>query len=239
MGMLTEQRQTHSVRQSDSSNRTLTSLAEVQKDLLDARRDLLRWKIIARQREERLKEIEESLPRSYLMVARIARELRRRWKLFLLLAIAALISLPFWPLALIVACFPAGRRLLWSLIAKVGPLRRLSTDIQGGILWAKSQIRKTPARNDASRITPLIYHRPDRAGQSADNASDEHLRWLALQQLSPQRRLLLQRFGLSRADLINQDEMPQVLSLSRSEVSLLNVVAVSRATSGVNHGKHP
>lgn len=237
--MLPEQRQTHTAWQDDASYRPLTSLAEAQKDLLDTRRELLRWKIIARQREERLNEIENTLPRRYLMVARIVRELRRRWKLFLLLAIAGLVSLPFWPLAIIVVLFPAGRRLFWALIAKVGPLRRLASDIQGGILWARSQIGKTPARKAAGRITPLIYRRPDSVGQPAGNASDEHIRWLALQQLSPQKRTLLQGFGISRADLINQDEMPELLSLSRSEASLLNVVAVSRATAGVNQGGHP
>lgn len=235
--MLTEKGQQQTVWQENSNDHSLTSIAEVQKDLLDARRELLRWKILARQREERIREIEDSLPRRYLMVARILRELRRRWKAFLLLGIAALISLPFWPLVLLLLPFSAGRRLLWSLIARIGPLRRLSTDIRGGLLWAKLQLGKTPSHNEATRITPLIYRRPSDAGRLVENASDDQTRWRALQQLCPQRRLLLQSFGLTRADLISQDEMPELLSLSRSETSLLNIIAVERAGSSVNQGR--
>ena len=236
--MLTERGQQQTGWQKDSNDYSLTSIAEVQKDLLDARRELLRWKILARQREERIREIEDSLPRRYLMVARILRELRRRWKAFLLLGIAALISLPFWPLVLLALPFSAGRRLLWSLVARIEPLRRLSTDIRGGLLWAKLQIRKTPSHNEATRITPLIYRRPSDAGRLAETVSDDQTRWRALQQLCPQRRLLLQRFGLTQADLISHEEMPELLSLSRSEISLLNIIAVARSRSGVNQGKH-
>lgn len=236
--MSLEQSQQQSVWHAEPHLHSQASLVEVQKDLLDARRELLRWKVLASQREERLKEMENSLSWRYAVVTRILRELLRRWKLLLLLALVALVSLPLWPVLILVAILPAGRRLIWSLSAKVAPLRRFLIDVRGGFLWISRLSGRPASRGEVSKITPLIYQRPEDEESPGDSASEEQIRWRVLQQLCPQRRLLLRKFNLTRTELVRDDEMPELLSLSRSELSLLNMIAIERGAKGVSQGRY-
>ncbi len=214
------EQQHQTARQDTKSDPSITALEVMQKDLLDARRELLRWKMLANQHQERLKEIESSASWRYSAAIRLLPPLRRRWKALLLGAIVALLLLPLSPVIVVALLLPAGRGLLWSLLARVRPLRDLLADI-----GARLRRTNAPSRGEANQVSPLIYQRPsDDKGRFTEPASDDQRRWHLLQQLSPQRRLLLQRFGLTRAALISDYEMPELLSLSRSEISVLNVI---------------
>lgn len=195
-------------------------LEAAQNESVQLRREVLRWKMLARQHEGQLKEIESSVSWRIFGILRILPELRYRWKLLLLVGILALVSLPFWPLLAILMFFPSGRDLIWRALWKIRPLQDLM-----GFVRHKFLSRIGSSRDDVSEITPLIYHRPTDVEPPAPGVTGEHQCRLLLQQLCPQRRLLLQGYGLTRNTLIRDDETPELLSLSRTEMSILRVSA--------------
>lgn len=206
--------------QDAASSGLQTQLEIAQKEGVQLRREVLRLKMLARQHEDRLKEIESSVSWRICGIIRILPELRPRWKLLLLVGALALVSLPFWPLLAILMCFDVGRDLVWRALWKVRPLRGLM-----GFLRRKYLSRMGALQGEVSKITPLIYHRPADAESPATGVTSERLCWHLLQQLCPQRRFLLQGYSLTRNALIGDDETPDLLSLSRTEMSLLRISA--------------
>jgi hypothetical protein len=221
-----------------SSSDLHESLERAESESVQLRREVLRWKMLARQHESRLKEIEASTTWRLLGVLRILPELKHRWKLLLLVAIVALVSLPFWPLLVILVCFAGGRHLVWQMLWKITPLRDLMGFVRQRLL---DHLGGT--NNDGDEIKPLIYHRPvaDDAGAAGAASSalnpaisektSERRHWMLLQQLCPQRRLLLQGFGLTRNALLRDEEAPELLSLSHGEISLLRISSASLRSS--------
>jgi len=197
-------------------------LEKAHNECVQLRREVLRWKMLAGQHEGRLKEIESSVSWQILGVIRILPELRHRWKLLLLVAILACVSLPLWPLLAIFMCFASGRDLIWRVLWKIRPLRDLM-----GFVRQKLLSPIGGSRGEVSEFIPLIYHRPTGVEAPAFEITNERLCWLLLQQLCPQRRILLQPYGLTRNTLIRDDETPGLLSLSRTETSLLRISAGS------------
>jgi hypothetical protein len=204
-----------------------TQLEKAQSEGVQLRREVLRWKMLARQHEDRLKEIESSVSWRIFGVMRILPELRHRWKLLLLVGILACVSLPFWPLLAILMCFTPGRDLIWRVLWKIRPLHDLMGFVRQKILSGIGG-----SHGEVSEITPLIYHRPTDVESPATGMTNERLRWLLLQQLCPQRRILLQGYGLTRNTLIRDDETPDLLSLSRTEMSVLRISAGSHPAIG-------
>lgn len=213
----------------ESSSELQTQLQHAQDEGVQLRREVLRWKMLARQHEERLKEIESSVSWRIFGILRILPELRYRWKLLLLVGILACLSLPFWPLLAILMFFTPGRDLIWRMLWKIAPLRDLMGFVRQKIL---NHIGNS--RGEVSNITPLIYHRPTDVESPSTGMTNERLCWHLLQQLSPQRRMLLQDYGLTQNTLIRDDEASDLLSLSRTEMSILRISAGTHpaATSG-------
>ena len=116
--------------------------------------------------------------------------------------------------------FSAGRDLIWRVLWKIGPLQDLM-----GFVRHKFLSRIGASHDDVSEITPLIYRRPTDVEPPATGVTGERQCRLLLQQLCPQRRLLLQGYGLTRNTLIRDDETPELLSLSRTEMSILRISA--------------
>ena len=223
-----------------ASPELLAKMEQAQNESIQLRREVLRWKILAKQHESKIKEMESSVTWKMLGIVRILPELKHRWKLLLLVAILALVSAPLWPLLLILICFTAGRDLIWRVLWRIKPLRDLMGFIRQRLL---DHLGSAPG--EARGITPLIYHRPKdvelvntatNTGPTAKITS-ERRHWLLLQQLCPQRRFLLQDFGLTRNALVQDEEAPQLLSLSRAELSLLRISCASRPTSGTGSAR--
>lgn len=202
-------------------------LEKAQSEGVELRREVLRWKMLARQHEGQLKEIESSVSWRVFGIIRILPELRYRWKLLLLVGVLACVSLPFWPLLAILMFFASGRDLIWRMLWKIPPLQDLM-----GFVRQKFLSRIGASRGDVREITPLIYRRSTDAEPPATGMTSERRCWLLLQQLCPQRRLLLQGYGLTRNTLFRDDEIPDLLSLSRTEMSILRISAGIRPTTG-------
>lgn len=179
------------------------------------------------QHEDRLKEIESSVYWRILGIIRILPELRHRWKLLLLVGILACVSLPFWPLLAILMCFAFGRDLIWRVLWKIRPLHDLMAFVRQNIL-----ARLGSSRGDSSEIAASIYHRPTQVESPATGMTNERLRWHLLQQACHQRRVLLQGYGLTRNTLISDDETPDLLSLSYTEICMLRISAESHSATG-------
>jgi len=211
--------------QDTTSSGLLTQLEAAQNEGVQLRREVVRWKLLARQHEERLKDIEASVAWRILGVVRILPELRHRWKLLLLVGLLACISLPFWPLLAVLMCFASGRDLIWRVLWKIQPLQDLM-----GFIRQKILRHIGGPRGEVSDLTPLIYHRPTGVESPATGMTKERANWLLLQQLSPQQRILLQGYGLTKNALITDDETPDLLSLSRTEMSLLKISTGSYLT---------
>ncbi len=197
-------------------------LEKAQSDGVQLRREVLRWKMLARQHERRLKEIESSVTWRILGIVRILPELRYRWKLLLVVAVLTLVSLPFWPLLAILLCFTTGRDLIVRMLWKIQPLNGLMAFVRQKFL------DRTGSRSEVSEITPIVYKRPTGVDSPAPGMTKERLYWLLLQQLCPKRRILLQDSGLTRSPLIRDDETPDLLSLSSAEISVLRITTWSR-----------
>jgi len=78
-------------------------------------------------------------------------------------------------------------------------------------------------RGEVSDLTPLIYRRPTGVESLTEGTTKERANWLLLQQLSPQQRILLQGYDVTKNALIRDDETPDLLSLSRTEMSVLKI----------------
>lgn len=204
-----------------------TQLKIAQSEGVQLRREVLRWKMLARQHEGQLKEIESSVSWRIFGIIRILPELRHRWKLLLLVGLTACVSLPFWPLLAILMFFAFGRDLIWRVLWRIPALQDLM-----GFVRQKFLSRMGASRGDVGEITPVIYHRPTDAESPAKGVTSERLCWLLLQQLCPQRRVLLQGYGLTRNALIRDDEIPDLLSLNRTEMSILRISAGCHPASG-------
>jgi hypothetical protein len=186
-------------------------------ELLCARREMLRWKAIANQNEEYLTQIKMNSPWLHALI-RLIPEMKQHRNRLLLLAIAGLVSLPLWPAILIIVIFPKGRKLLWSLTAKVGSLNELLTKI-----WLRLNQGRRSSRMDSSDVTPLIYARPQSTETAPQHYSAEQRRWHLFQQLSPQKRFAVQGFNITQESLVNDGESRELLSTSRSEHSLIQI----------------
>lgn len=200
-----------------------TQLENAQRESIQLRREVLRWKMLARQHEARLKEIESSTSWRISGIVRILPELRYRWKLLLLVGLLACVSLPLWPLLAILVCFTSGRDLIWRVLWKIPALRDLM-----GFVREKILSHVGVSHNEAGEITPLIYYRPTDNETPATGMTGERRCWLLLQQLCPQRRWLLEGYSLTRNTLIGDDEAPDLLSLSSTELSVLRLSAECR-----------
>lgn len=202
-----------------SNNRVETDEV-LQSDLLQAQRELLRWKLLARQREERLKEIESSIPwRIYAALAHLYAALKYRWKALLLLILIGLLLLPLLPLLVIMLLLPAGRHQLWQMSEKLGPAGDLLQEI-----LSRLRAGKVPTASETGELRPRVHQRPPQGKDIGAPRDDEQARQGALQQLAPQRRSLLQKIQPDSSQLVDDAEAPEHLSLSRSEASLLKVV---------------
>jgi hypothetical protein len=199
-----------------------TQLERAQSEGVQLRREVLRWKMLARQHEDRLKEIESSVYWRIFGIIRIFPELRHRRKLLLLVGMLVCVTLPIWPLLVILMCFPSGRNLIRRALRKIRPLHDLMGFVRQRILS-----RIGDSRDNEHDIKPLIYHRPGNVESPTAAMTNERLNWLLLQQLCPQRRVLLQGYGLTRNNLVRDRETPELRSLSRTEASILGISAVS------------
>ena len=205
--------------QSESVSALQAELEKAQWDNVQLRRELLRWKLLARQHEDQLREIQSNPSWRILSVVRILPELKHRWKLLLLVAALGLVTLPFWPVLTLLILFPAGRDLVWRTLWKIRPLRDLMGFIRQKI------VRHTEV------FTPSVYDRPVNVVSPAEGGmTGERAHWLLLQQLCPQRRAMLQDYGLTTTPLVRDDESPDLLSLSRAEMSVLRVSTNGQAT---------
>ena len=145
---------------------------------------------------------------------RVLAELRRRWKLLFLAGLATLVLIPVWPIAFMVVIFPRGRTMLWSLIEKIGPLEKVLTELVR--ILQRWRISSTGIDG---RVQPLIYQAE--AGHSISGCNSNQL----IQQLSPQSRLHLLRLRFDGVEPLRTTELPELVSLHRSERSILKIVA--------------
>lgn len=179
----------------------------------------LRQRILAKYRKQHPGFSQQPLP------FRILAEVRRRWKILITTGLVALILLPAWPILFLIFLFRRGRDTLWSLLVKIDPLAELLFDVRKSFLdWKLSfSGENVPAQ-------PLI-HQPQNTsitGKSNTYSSSAQL----LQQLSPQSRLLLRRLLPGKVDPLSATELPELLSLHRSERSIIRIVGAGDTGAG-------
>ncbi|MDG2048073.1 MAG: hypothetical protein P8J79_12755 [Halioglobus sp.] len=240
---MTLRQQQHSPAQPEPPTANADGLSEeTLGELLYARREMLRWKTIAKQHEEHVRQLDANSPWLYALI-RIIPKIKHHWKLLLLLTVGALAMLPILPLILVVIIFPKGRKLLWSVIAQITAtfpgwrifLWSLSEKIGAsdsvlGRIWLRLMKGRGLGRGEYNKVEPLVYKRPKNNAREAVISNAGQRQWHLLQQLSPQTRFSLQDFGLTRQRLIQDSEVRQLLSTSRAETSLLRIVLAKSAT---------
>jgi hypothetical protein len=202
-------------------------LEKLQQETVQLRRELMRWKMLARQHEARVREMESSASWRLTAALRMLPEVRRRWKVLLLLGVLAVLSLPLWPLFFTMMLFARGRAFIWSMIWKIRPLHDLLSYVKQRIQAGKRQ-----SRGSSSAIAPVVFRRPHDAQPDATADNPQHSRWQLLQQLCPQQRVRLERYRLSRDALLSDSELPELHSLSSAEIGMLRLI-VSQYPQGV------
>ena len=211
-------------------------------ELLCARREMLRWKTIAKQNEERIDQIECNSPFLYLLI-QVIPKLKQHWKLLLLLTVGAMATLPLWPVILVALIIPKGRQFVWSIVAEVTanfPEYRVSLwsfseklGSSNGLLgrtWLKFMQGRGLGRGEYNKTAPLTFIRPQTNLRTIAGLSQEQRRWHLFQQLSPQKRFSLQQFSVTQKSLIKDSEARQLLSTSRAEISLIKVALAKSIT---------
>ena len=144
------------------------------------RRELARWKLIAAEYESRLSMMESSASWRYSAPIRLMAELLPRWRAFVLLGILAVISLPLWPLIIILALAKPGRDFLWSSLSRIGPAGQLLQDIYARLSSAAATA--TPDTGRAVYVLKRPFEAPGETTKVTRESGDRHL----LAQLSPQ-----------------------------------------------------
>ncbi|MEZ5571591.1 MAG: hypothetical protein R3E64_06155 [Halioglobus sp.] len=194
-------------------------LEAAQLEIVQMRRELLRWKMLARQHEARVRDMEGSASWRWTALLRVLPEVRRRWKVLLLLGVVLVLSLPLWPAILITMMFADGRAFIWSLIWKVRPLHDL-------LSFLKQRLQKGGghSRGRVSATTPVLFQRPTEAYPISARNDPQLLQRHFMQQLCPQQRVLMERYKLSRHLLVKDDELPELLSLHSAEIGMLRMV---------------
>ena len=240
---MTPRRQQYSPPRPEASMTNVDGLSEgALRELLFARREMLRWKTIAKQNEERINQMEGNSPLLYLLI-QVIPKIKQHWKLLLLLMIGALVTLPLWPFILVALIIPKGRHFLWSIVAKVTatfPEYRVSLwsfseklGSSNGLLgrtWLKFMQGRGLGRGEYNKIVPLTYLRPKNSTRTIAGLSQEQIQWHIFQQLSPQKRFSLQNFSVTQKSLIRDSEARQLLSTSRAEISLIKIALAKNAT---------
>ena len=193
-------------------------LEKAQQEAVQLRRELLRWKMLARQHEARIREMEGSASWRLTAVLRMLPEVRRRWKILLLLGVLALLTLPLWPLLLVLMLLPRGRALLWSLLFRIRPLHDFLAYLKQRMQAGQRQTR------GASPVVPLLFRRPQDAPPAAATPDAQQFPAQLMQQLCPQQRLQLERFRLTRTALLDDSELPELRSLSSAETGVLRAI---------------
>jgi hypothetical protein len=203
----------------DSTPGPAAEVETLQQETVLLRRELLRWKMLARQHEARVREMESSASWRLTAILRLLPEVTRRWKVLLLLGVLAVLALPLWPLLLVMMMFSRGRALLWSVIWKIRPLHDLLSYLKQKILAGKGQ-----SRGATSAIAPVIFQRPLDAESAITTKSPQRSRQQLMQQLCPQQRARLERYCLSRDALVNDSELPELHSLCSTEITMLRMI---------------
>lgn len=233
---MTPRQQQHSSPRAEASIAQTDELSEdTLRELLFARREMLRWKTIAKQNEEYIRQIKSNSPLLYALI-RIIPKIKQHWKLLLLLTLGTLATVPVWLLIPVVIMFPKGRKLFWSLVARVTAsfpecrvsLWSLSEKLGSsnglwGRTWLKLMQGRGLGRGEYNKIVPLIYERPTTNNRVIAGSSMDGKQWDLLQQLSPQKRFFLQRFDVTQNSLNHDSEARELLSTSRAEISLVKV----------------
>jgi hypothetical protein len=240
---MTPRQQQHSARRAKASRAQTDELSEeTLRELLFARREMLRWKTIAKQNEAYIQQIKCNSPLLYALM-RIIPEIKQHWKLLLLLTVGTFATIPVWLLMLVVIIFPKGRKLLWALVARVTatfPECRVSmwslseklgsSNGLWGRTWLKLMQGRGLGRGEYNKIAPLIYERPTTNNGVTAGSSINWNQWDLLQQLSPQKRFFLQRFDVTQKSLMHDSEARELVSTSRAEISLIKVALAKNPT---------
>lgn len=187
---------------------TISPAGTEQKMPLQSQHDELRQQILVKYSEHYPSFAWRPLP------LRVLAELRQRWKILFLAGLPALVLLPVWLIALVVIIFPRGRTILWSLIKKISPLEKVLIELVRTLhRW------KISSTGISGRVQPLIYQPEMTHSNSSCNSNQ------LAQQLSPQSRLLLLRLHSDKVGPLRATELPERVSLHRSERSILKIVA--------------
>jgi len=215
-----------------SKSNIAAELEKAEREIVQMRREVLRWKMLARQHEARIREIESSASWRWSAVFRALPSVTRRWKALFLLAVIACVTLPFWPLILVLMIFASGRAMLWSILWKIRPVHDL-------LSYVKQRVHSVgqKSRGNASAVAPLVFRRPVGAAPSQVNNDALELRWQLMQQLCPQQRVVLERFKLSRNELVTDSELPELRSLNRNESSILRTIVGQYQLAKSIHGE--
>lgn len=191
--------------------------------LIQARRELARWKVIAAEHESRLRAMESSASWRYLAPVRLAEEILPRWKAFLLLGIIGLLTLPLWPLILLVALLKPGRDFLWSSLTRLGSAGKLLQDI-----YARLKSHGAEATLQGDQRAVYVFQRPFEDEPGAALHSTTSAPGDLIGQLSPQQRAVMGTLANEPWACMDAPDNA-VLSLARAERNFMLLYAAHKS----------
>ena len=158
----------------------------------------------------------------------LLRDLRRRGKELICLAVVTLVALPAWPLLLLMLCLPAGRAMIMRGLARLGGLDQLIRDIM-------ERLQLTPARRSQPSAQPLVQQLPESGETDLDPAQRLEL---LLAHLCPQQRHLLSQLGWDWNQTPPLDRNVKRLSSARTDKLILRLAVDHAAKTGNGQPAH-
>ncbi|MEZ5569490.1 MAG: hypothetical protein R3E54_14295 [Halioglobus sp.] len=215
----------------DDNSHLAAELEKARQELVQMRRDLVRWKIQANEYKARIEAIESSASWRWTLPIRLLPAARRQLKPLLILLLVLIVTLPVWPLLLLMMVFRRSRDFLWSVLWRITPLRGPMSFLRQRLLAGPG-----PTTSGAAPPPPLVFRRPTNALVLSAEHKPDVVRWHLMQQLCPHRRAQLEQYRLTRVGLINELESVELQSLSRTELNLLRIAVTAGAPRCVEPG---
>lgn len=208
----------------DSSTSLEHELEAANRDAMHMRREMLRWKQLANASQQQLRDIEASLLWRATGIFRLIPNLRQHLRPLLIIVIAAIVTLPFWPVLAIIVLFKSGRSFIWSLLVRAPSVLDLLMLIKQRLLGDTLSSSGTPAQ-----AAPRIYDRIARVLPVSNATNTEDIRWNALQLVSPLKRSALDKLHVTPRSLVSENESVEFQSLATTEASIMKLSLASDA----------
>jgi hypothetical protein len=188
-------------------------------EYIRAKRELMYWRLVASLKEEQLQHAQSNWTWRLSALFEFVVNLRHDWKIYAMLGLCSVLALLFSPLLLLVLLIPPLRKRCYASLMRIKALREVRDRVQIKI----RELKGIPSEGDGWRSDQVML-RPQTSPPPAE-LNKEQIQAQLLQQLSPKKRTLLERFHQGRTPMVGSTENTQAQSLSVTESSLLRIYA--------------